>query len=60
MPLFSEVDNSEFNNVGGGGGGGGLAVAALAVDNRDCIQWRQWQGCLMAVAAFDSIQRRWQ
>ncbi len=36
------------------------AAAAMvgAVDNRDGIKWRWWQGCLMVVAAFDGVQRQ--
>ncbi len=30
-------------------------VAVAAVDNEDGIQWRRWQGRLMAVTAFDGV-----
>jgi hypothetical protein len=63
LHLSLAMDNSEFNNVGGGGSGGGPAAAAVVaavvvVDDRDGVQWRQWQGRLMAVAAFEGIQRQ--
>jgi hypothetical protein len=39
------------------------AAAVVAVDNRDSIQWRQWQECLMTVAAWQhltaAIDYRW-
>ncbi len=64
MPLSLAMDDGEFDNGGGGGGGGsgGLAAAAaaaaavaaaavVAMDYRDGVQWRQWQGRLMAAVA---------
>ncbi len=36
LPLFSAMNDGEFNHGGGGGGGGGLAaVAAVAVAAMD-------------------------
>jgi hypothetical protein len=51
--LFLAMDVSEFDNGGVSGGLVAVAVvsAVAAVDDRDDIQWRWWQGHLMAVAA---------
>jgi hypothetical protein len=41
LPLYSAMDNGEFDHGGGGGGGGGPAsVAAVAVVAMD-DSWRQ-------------------
>jgi hypothetical protein len=55
LPLSLAIDSSEFDNGGSISGGGGLAAVApvarvVAVDNREDVQWRRWQGRLMAVA----------
>ncbi len=68
LPLSLAIDDSAFDNVGGSGGGVGPAAgvaavvaAVAAVKNRDGVQERWWQGHLMAVSAFDDVQRqrRW-
>ncbi len=34
------------------------AVAVAAMDNEDGMQWRQWEGCSMAAAAFDGATQQ--
>jgi hypothetical protein len=41
LPLFSAMDNSEFDHDGGSGGGGGLAAAAAAAVAAVDDDWRQ-------------------